>query len=75
LHDQNDRSKSQIGATHFRIVNEFVGGAAMNDATGFAKAELGGIAKAAGANKRADKLDIFDMVLSFTLRLCFFELG
>ena len=47
----------------------------MNDATGFAKAELGGIAKAAGANKRADKLDIFDMVLSFTLRLCFFELG
>ena len=29
------RSKSEIGATNFRIVNEFPGGAAMNDAAGF----------------------------------------
>jgi hypothetical protein len=35
FHHQNGCSKSEVGAPDFRIVNEFSGGTAMNDAAGF----------------------------------------
>jgi hypothetical protein len=35
FHHQNGYSKSEVGAPDFRIVNEFSGGTAMNDAAGF----------------------------------------
>jgi hypothetical protein len=41
----------------------------------FAIAEPDGIAQAAATNKRADKLDVFNMALSFAPRLCFSDWG